>query len=89
MEETLDVRTQDKAKSTCQDKAKSTCESQQEHQVSAKNITVVRSSKFRHIEGKSRHNSTYITKIPALSSTVPGDSNAFQVLNHNVIYSTH
>lgn len=44
-----------------------------------KRVAIVRSSKFRHIEGKARHSSTYITKIPALSSTVPGDSNAFQV----------
>ena len=41
--------------------------------------SVVRSSKFRHIEGKSKHSSTCITKIPSLCSTVPGDSNAFQV----------
>lgn len=40
---------------------------------------VVRSSKFRHIEGKYRHQSSYITKLPSLSSTVPGDSNGFQV----------
>ena len=44
-----------------------------------KAINIVRSSKFRHIEGKFKHRSTFISKIPSLSSTVPGDSNAFQV----------
>ena len=46
---------------------------------SNKCFNVVRSSKFRHIEGKFRHRSTFINRIPALNSTVPGDSNAFQV----------
>ena len=46
----------------------------------AKSRTFVRSSKFRHIVGKDKHNSTFLTKIPALSATVPGDSNGFQVL---------
>lgn len=47
------------------------------HQV--KTVNIVRPSKFRHIEGKFRHRSTFISKMPSLSSTVPGDSNAFQV----------
>ena len=45
----------------------------------AKTITIVRSSKFRHIEGKFRHRSTFISKLPSLSTTVPGDSNVVQV----------
>ena len=51
----------------------------------AKTMTIVRSSKFRHIEGKFRHRSTFISKIPSLSSTVPGDSNAFQVNYYFVV----
>lgn len=46
---------------------------------SLKSLNIVRSSKFRHIEGKYKHRSSYITKIPSLSATVPGDCNAFQV----------
>ena len=46
---------------------------------SPKVLNIVRSSKFRHIEGHMMHRSTNIDKIPKLSSTVPGDSNAFQV----------
>ena len=46
---------------------------------SPKVLNIVRSSKFRHIEGHMMHRSTQIDKIPKLSSTVPGDSNAFQV----------
>ncbi len=42
-------------------------------------LNIVRSSKFRHIEGQTMHRSTYIDKIPKLNGTVPGDSNAFQV----------
>lgn len=45
---------------------------------SHKVVTFVRSSKFRHIEGSLSHKSSTIDKLPALSSTVPGDSNAFQ-----------
>lgn len=44
-----------------------------------KNLNIVRSSKFRHIEGYLRDRSSFVTKFPSLSSTVPGDSNAFQV----------
>lgn len=44
-----------------------------------KTLNIVRSSKFRHIEGKFHQKSSFINKIPPLSSTVPGDSNAFQV----------
>ncbi len=44
-----------------------------------KALNIVRSSKLRHIEGSSRDRATFITKFPSLSSTVPGDSNAFQV----------
>ena len=55
---------------------------------SLKNLNIVRSSKFRHIEGKHMHQSSQITKIPSLSSTVPGDSNGFQV-DCNCPVSTH
>ena len=44
-----------------------------------KSKNIVRSSKFRHIEGSSKDRATFITKFPSLSSTVPGDSNSFQV----------
>lgn len=44
-----------------------------------KKMNIVRSSKFRHIEGHLCERSSFITKFPSLSSTVPGDSNAFQV----------
>ena len=47
--------------------------------VTTKNLNIVRSSKFRHIEGHFRERSSFINKFPSLSSTVPGDSNAFQV----------
>jgi len=45
----------------------------------SKSFNIVRSSKFRHIEGSLKDKTTFITKFPSLSSTVPGDSNAFQV----------
>lgn len=45
----------------------------------AKVQSFVRSSKVRHIEGKSLHKSTYIDRVPPLSTTIPGDSNAFAV----------
>lgn len=54
------------------------CASETDSKVSSTK-SIVRSSKFRHIEGKFRHKSSFISKIPRLSSTVPGDSNAFQV----------
>ena len=44
---------------------------------STKSHSFVRSSKFRHIEGQLSHRSSAIDKLPSLSSTVPGDSNAF------------
>ena len=44
-----------------------------------KPLNIVRSSKFRHIEGSVKDRSTFISKFPSLNSTVPGDSNAFQV----------
>ena len=47
--------------------------------VATKNLAIVRSSKFRHIEGHLRDRSSFIRKFPSLSSVVPGDSNAFQV----------
>ncbi len=50
----------------------------------AKSMSIVRSSKFRHIEGKFKHRSTFISKLPSLSSTVPGDANVFQVKYNNV-----
>ena len=43
----------------------------------AKVTSFVRSSKFRHIEGQLSHRNTTIDKVPPLSTTVPGDSNAF------------
>ncbi len=49
-----------------------------------KSMKIVRSSKFRHIDGKFKHRSSFITKFPALRSTVPGDSNSFQVCLNNV-----
>ena len=39
----------------------------------------MRSSKVRHVEGRLAHKSTHVEKLPKLSTTVPGDSNAFQV----------
>ena len=42
-------------------------------------LNIVRSSKVRHVEGRIAHKSTHIEKLPKLSTTVPGDSNAFQV----------
>lgn len=47
-------------------------------------VSFVRSSKFRHIEGHLSHRSSTIDKLPALSSTVPGDSNAFQANSERV-----
>lgn len=47
--------------------------------VPSRTTNIVRSSKFRHIEGKFKHRSTFINKLPPLSSTVPGDSNLLQV----------
>lgn len=46
-------------------------------------LNIVRSSKFRHIDGQMMHRSTHIDKVPKLSSTVPGDSNAYQVEPHD------
>ena len=46
---------------------------------SPKVLNIVRSSKYRHIEGHMMHRSTTIDKIPKLSTIVPGDSDAFQV----------
>lgn len=43
----------------------------------AKVASFVRSSHFRHIEGQLSHRNTTIDKLPPLSTTVPGDSNAF------------
>ena len=40
-------------------------------------LNIVRTSKFRHIEGSVMHKSTHIDGIPPLCETVPGDSNAF------------
>lgn len=60
------------------EEAKSSAGDTPSHASSTKSLTIVRSSKFRHIEGKFKHQSTFITKLPSLSSTVPGDSNAFQ-----------
>lgn len=42
-------------------------------------VSFVRSSKFRHIEGQLSHRSSTIDKVPTISGTVPGDSNAFAV----------
>ena len=42
-------------------------------------LNIVRSSKFRHIQGGTMHRSTHIEKLPKLSVAVPGESNAFQV----------
>ena len=42
-------------------------------------LNIVRSSKFRHIQGGTMHRSTHIEKLPRLSVAVPGDSDAFQV----------
>ena len=47
-------------------------------------ISFVRSSKFRHIEGQLSHRSSTIDKVPTISSTVPGDSNAFAVNKERV-----
>lgn len=47
-------------------------------------ISFVRSSKFRHIEGQLSHRSSAIDKVPTISSTVPGDSNAFAVNKERV-----
>lgn len=52
--------------------------------VSTKVMTFVRSSKFRHIEGRMSHPSSTIDKVPSLSTTVPGDSNAFHVNKERV-----
>ncbi|CAI8048905.1 Coronin-7 [Geodia barretti] len=41
-------------------------------------LNIVRSSKFRHIQGGTLHRSTHIEKLPKLSVAVPGDSNGFQ-----------
>jgi coronin-7 len=49
-----------------------------------KAVSFVRSSKFRHIEGQLSHRSSAIDKVPAISSTVPGDSNAFAVNKERV-----
>ena len=51
---------------------------------SHKVVTFVRPSKFRHIEGHLSHQSSSIEKLPPLSSTVPGDSNAFQANRERV-----
>ena len=45
--------------------------------VNPKLLNIVRTSKFRHIEGSVMHKSTHIDGIPPLCETVPGDSNAF------------
>ena len=47
-------------------------------------VNFVRSSKFRHIEGQLSHRSSAIDKVPTISSTVPGDSNAFAVNKERV-----
>jgi coronin-7 len=44
----------------------------------AKVLNIVRSSKFRHIQGGTMHRSTHIEKLPKLSVAIPGESNAFQ-----------
>lgn len=49
-----------------------------------KAVSFVRSSKFRHIEGHLSHRSSTIDKVPTISSTVPGDSNAFAVNKERV-----
>ncbi|CAI8054249.1 Coronin-7 [Geodia barretti] len=41
-------------------------------------LNIVRSSKFRHIQGGTLHRSTHIEKLPKLSVAMPGDSNGFQ-----------
>ena len=51
---------------------------------SHKVVNLVRSSKFRHIEGQLSHRSSAIDKVPTISSTVPGDSNAFAVNKERV-----
>jgi coronin-7 len=43
-----------------------------------KPLNIVRSSKFRHIQGGTMHRSTHIEKLPKLSMAVPGDCNGFQ-----------
>ena len=45
----------------------------------AKVMNIVRSSKFRHIQGGKMHRSTHIEKLPKLSVAILGESNAFQV----------
>jgi coronin-7 len=45
--------------------------------VNPKVLNLVRSSKFRHIEGSIAHKSTHIESMPDLNRTIPGDSNAF------------
>ena len=47
-------------------------------------MSFVRSSKFRHVEGQLSHRSSAIDKVPTISSTVPGDSNAFAVNKERV-----
>ena len=42
-------------------------------------MNIVRSSKVRYIEGYLFHKSNIIDKIPQLSKSIPGDSNAFTV----------
>ena len=50
----------------------------------AKVLNIVRSSKVRHVEGQTLHKSTFIDRVPTISTTVPGDSNAFAVsVYHN------
>ena len=49
--------------------------------VNPKVLNLVRSSKFRHIEGAILHKSTHIDSIPPLHKTIPGDSNAFSCNN--------
>lgn len=51
---------------------------------SHKVVTFVRSSKFRHIEGHLSSQRSSIEKLPPLSNTVPGDSNAFQANRERV-----
>ena len=46
-------------------------------------LNIVRSSKFRHIQGGTMHRSTHIEKLPKLSVAIPGESNAFQVRGEN------
>ena len=42
-------------------------------------FNIIRSSKYRHIQGGTMHRSTHIEKLPKLSVSIPGDSNGFQV----------